>query len=65
MELERKDSEKWETLVHEAWLTMIFRGMCWWRLHWMFEVERQVCGVCEVKAENAKSEEREEGWEIV
>ena len=64
-ESEGKDYEKWEALVHEAWLTMIFHGMCWWRLHWMFEGEKQVYGVCKVEAGNAKSEEREEGWEIV
>lgn len=24
-----------ETLVHEAWIMMMFRAFCWWRCHWM------------------------------
>lgn len=66
-ESEGEASEKWEALVYEVWLTMIFRAMCWWRLHWMFEGERQVYGVCEVEVGNGEVEwdgEGEEGWEM-
>lgn len=24
-----------ETLIHEAWIMMMFRAFCWWRCHWM------------------------------
>lgn len=24
-----------ETLVHEMWIMMMFRALCWWRCHWM------------------------------
>lgn len=24
-----------DALVQEAWIVMMFRGLCWWRCHWM------------------------------
>lgn len=36
-----------EGMIEEAWLVMMFRGMCWWRCHsvWPGEDPRQGCKV--------------------
>lgn len=36
-----------EGMIEEAWLVMMFRGMCWWRCHsvWPGEDQRQRCKV--------------------
>lgn len=65
-DLEDRDTDsyrKWETLVHEAWFTMIFRAMCWWRLHRIEKGERQAPGACE--AGQGEDGEGNEAWELL
>ena len=31
-----------EEKIKEAWITMMFRAMCWWRCHWMMKGDNMV-----------------------
>ncbi|KAL9113489.1 MAG: hypothetical protein Q9187_007622 [Circinaria calcarea] len=62
-DLDVDNYREWEALVHEAWFTMIFRAMCWWRLHRIQRGKRQVSGACETG--QGEDGEGDEAWEFI